>query len=260
MADFLTAVSTKKTKDAEPLVRDVKDLNIRDTVPINSADSALKALKNQPGRGTVNNALNYMTTEGFSLLLPEPLNASIAHQLVNDTLPNYWKSLKKSPQEKLLAQVLRNPIGLGHISTRLRTLIADSRQKRSPGEARNTLEHIEDILDVLRRILHNDDTSKLILQDVLAYAKNDFQKKLIWKEYLAQTASGRILSITAEAEDVSKKNETSRTASWIADGNMFAAWLGRNIAALVNTSNESSEYRSAVVELCSKALGLGYTG
>ena len=260
MTDFLTAVSTKKTKDAEPLVREVKGLEIQDGVHIESADSALKALKNQPRRGIVNNVLKYLTTEGFSLLLPVPLNASIAHQLVNDTIQNYWRSLKDSAQEKLLAQVLRNPTGLGHISTRLRTLIADSRQKKSPGETRNTLEHIEDLLDVLNLILYDDHTSNLILQHVLVCSKNIVQQKLIWKEYLAQTASGRILSIAAEAEDVLKKRETSRDGSWIADGNAFAAWLGRNIAIMIRANDESEECRSAVVELLSKALGLGYTG
>ncbi|CAO2656729.1 Nn.00g055320.m01.CDS01 [Neocucurbitaria sp. VM-36] len=259
MADFLTVVSSKKTRDAEPLVREVKGLEIQDAVHIVSADSALKALKNQPGRGAVNNVLKYLTTDGFSLLLPEPLNASIAHQLVNDTIPNYWRSLKDSTQGKLLAQVLRNPIGLGHTSTRLRTLIADSRQKKSPGETRNTLEHVEDLLDVFNLVLYNDNTSNLILQDVLASSKNVVQQKLIWKEYLAQTASGRILSLAAEAEDVLKKRDISRDGSWVADGNQFAAWLGRNIAIMISARDEGEECRSAVVELLSKALGLGYT-
>ncbi|KAF1839931.1 uncharacterized protein K460DRAFT_349431 [Cucurbitaria berberidis CBS 394.84] len=259
MADFLTAVSTKKTKDAEPFIREVKALNIQDDFSINSADSALKALKNQPSRRTVNNVFEYLTTQGFSLLLPEPLNATIAHQLVNDTIPNYWRSLRKSPQITLLAQVLRNPTGLGHIITRLRTLIEDSRQKKPSGQARNTLEHVEDMLDVLHQILYGNHTSSFVLHDVLAYSKSAVQKKLIWREYLALTASGRILSIAAEAEDVLKKIEISRTVGWIADGNAFAAWLGQNLASLVINGKESEEYHLAVTEFCSKALGLGYT-
>ncbi|KAJ4372180.1 telomere binding protein [Neocucurbitaria cava] len=259
MTDFLTAVSTKKTKDVEPLTQEVKGLDLQGDVPINSAESAVKALKNQPGRGTVNNVLEYLTTGGFNLLLPEPLNASIAHQLVTDTIPNYWRLLKNSTQGKLLAQVLRNPTGIGHTTTRLRTLIADSRHKKSPGEARNTLEHIDDLLDVFDLILHDDHTSKLVLRDVLAYSKNAVQQKLIWREYLAQIASGRILSIAAEAEDVLKKSDISKHGSWIADGNAFAAWIGRNIAVLMVANDEGEERRSAVVELLSKALGLGYT-
>lgn len=261
MADFLTAVSTRKVKDAEPLIREVTSLNIQeDAVRIDSAESALGALKSQPGRETVTNVLQYLTTDGFSLVFPEPLNASIAHQLVNDTIPNYWRTLRGSAESNQLVKILRNPTGLGHIVTRLRSLITDSRQKRIPGEGRDAAEHISDDLELLEQILHGKETSHLILQDVLRFGKNAMQKKLIWREYLAQIASGRILSIAAEAEDMLKRKERPRTATWIADGNEYAAWLGRNVAFLVQSEDQSEDYLDAVVELCSKALGLGYTG
>jgi telomere length regulation protein len=261
MTDFLTAVSTKKVKEAEPLIREVNGLSIQeDTISVDSAKDALSALKNHPSRNTVNNVLRYLTTEGFSLLLPEPLNASIAHQLVNDTTPNYWRTIKSSADAKRLARALRNPTGLGHLVTRLRSLVADSRQKKAPGEARNTADHISDTLDVLDLTLRGDDATHLILRDVFAFGKNPVQTKLIWREYLAQAVSGRILSTAAEAEDALKGNETSRVASWIADGKDYATWLGRNIAVLVQRGDQNKECLAAVVELFSKALGLGYTG
>ncbi|RAR02781.1 telomere length regulation protein-like protein [Stemphylium lycopersici] len=261
MTDFLTAVSTKKVNDAEPLIQEVKSLSVQeDAISIDSAESALGALKNQPSRKTVNNILSYLTTPGFSLLLPDPLNASIAHQLVNDTIPNYWKSLKGSKDIKQLEKILKNPTSLGHLITRLRSLIADSHQKKAPGEARNAAEHISDTFEVLDLILRGNDTSFLILQDVLSFGKNSIQKKLMWREYLAQAVSGRILSVAAEAEDVLKNSkDASRVPSWIADGNEYASWLGRNVAVLLDCRSESEDYLTAVAELCSKALGLGYT-
>jgi telomere length regulation protein len=261
MTNFLTPISTKKVKDVGPLVREVESLNIEeDAISIDSAESALGALKHQPSRGTVNNVLSYLTTGGFSLLLPEPLNASIAHQLVNDTIPNYWRILKSSAEVREIQQILRNPTGLGHLITRLHSLIADSRRKKAPGEARNTSEHISDALDILELVVRDSETTYLILQEILVLGKTSVQKKLIWREYLAQAVSGRILSIAAEAEDVLLKSGTSRSASWIADGNEYAAWLGRNIAILIEHGNQHEEYLTAVVDLCSKALGLGYTG
>ncbi|KAF1944138.1 hypothetical protein EJ02DRAFT_452746 [Clathrospora elynae] len=260
MADFLTAVSTKKVKDAEPLIQDIKSPRIReDAVSIDSAESALGALKNQPSQETINNVLRYLTTDGFSLILPEPLNASIAHQLVNDTIPNYWRTLRSTAEANRLAKILRNPTCLGHIITRFRSLIADSRQIKALGDARNTTEHISDTLELVESILHGEQTSHLVLQGVLTFSKNAVQIKLIWREYLAQAVSGRILSIAAEAEDVLRKSETSKVASWIADGNRYSAWLGQNIAVLVGQKGQGEEYHEAVVELCSKALGLGYT-
>ncbi|KAI4631649.1 uncharacterized protein J4E87_002355 [Alternaria ethzedia] len=261
MADFLTAVSTRKVKKEEPLIQEVKSLSIQeDVVSINSTESALEALKSQPSRNTVNAVLSYLTTEGFSLILPEPLNASIAHQLINDTIPNYWRTIKDADEVSKLEKILRNPTCLGHLNTRLRSLVADSHQKKAPGEARNTAEHIADALQVLSLVLSRDETSHLVLQDVLAFGKTPIQRKLIWREYITQVASGRLLSMAAEAEDVLKKSdEAHQDANWVADGKQYAAWLGRNIAVSLERNSNNEEYLAAIVELCSKSLGLGYT-
>ncbi|KAF1912311.1 telomere length regulation protein-domain-containing protein, partial [Ampelomyces quisqualis] len=256
MADFLTAVSTKKVKAPEPLLQEVQSLSIQDAVEISSTRSLLEALKSQPSQETFINALRYMTSDDFCLLLPDPLNASIAHQLVNDTLPHYWGSSCNSPQARTFCKILRNPTGIGHMITRLRSLIADGRQKKAPGEDRDSVTHVEDLLDVLERTLKEDDTSNRVLLDIQTHGKSAMQKKLIWREYLSQIASGRIVSIVAEAEDVTKIKSTSRPSSWLADGRRFAAWLGRNIAHLMKEMKQSEE---AVVDICSKALTLGYT-
>jgi telomere length regulation protein len=260
MSDFLTAVSTKKVVAPEPLLQEVKTLSIQNVARIDSPESTLEALKKEPSSDTVIEALRYMTSDEFSLLLPEPLNASIAHQLVNDTIPHYWRPFSGSRHHRDFAKILRNPTGIGHIITRLRSLIADSRRKQEPGEARDSSEHIVDLLAVLDGILKDEKTSKQILFDVSAHGKNLVQRKLIWREYVAQIGSGRVVSLVAEAEDVLKGKQISSTACWIAEGSTYAKWLGRNIAALMNDDDKSEERVVAVVELCSKALSLGYTG
>lgn len=260
MADFLTAVSTKKAKSPEPLLEEVKSLNIQDAIHIDSAASSLDSLKSQPSQRSVVNALKYMSSEGFNLLLPVPLNASIAHQLVNDTIPHYWQPLRNTAQAKQFATILRNPVGIGHIITRLRSLIADSRQKRSPAETRDPTIYIEELLELLDVVLSGNEVSFMILQDIHEHGKNAVQKKLLWREYLSQTASGRILSITAEAEEALKSDTTSRIVSWLADGSKYAEWLGRSIAFMTREIKTGGEYESALAELCSKALTIGYTG
>jgi telomere length regulation protein len=260
MADFLTAISTKKAKLPEPLLEEVKGLNIQDAIHIDSAKSSLDSLKSQPSQHTVVNALKYMSSDGFNLLLPEPLNASIAHQLVNDTIPHYWQPLRNMAQAKQFAKILRNPIGIGHIITRLRSLIADSRQKRRPTETRDSAIYIEELLELLDVMLGGSEVSFMVLQDIHAHGKNAVQKKLIWREYLSQTASGRILSITAEAEDALKSDTVSRQASWLADGGKYSEWLGRNVAFMTRDIQKGGEHESALAELCSKALTIGYTG
>jgi len=260
MADFLTVVSTKKVNAPDPLIKEGRNLKTQSIATVTSTESALESLNNEPDQGTVTSVLKYLTADGFSLLLPEPLNASIAYQLVNDTIPHFWRPLRGSNQGKLFARVLRNPTGIGHVITRIRSLIGDSRQKKAVDETRDSSEHIEDLLDVLGQILQDDQTFSLVLRDVIAHGKSAMQKKLLWKEYLAQVASGRIISIAAEAEDVLKEKGSLRTVSWLSDGKAFATWLGRNAVVLMKSDDTSEEHILAVVELCSKALSLGYTG
>ncbi|KAL6712070.1 telomere binding protein [Coniothyrium glycines] len=262
MADFLVAVSTKKTKEVEPLVQKVQTLEIHDHLDIESPSAALEALKSQPSHGALKDILKFLASEGFSLLLPSALNASIAHQLVNDTIPNYWRALRTSKESKLITQILQNPTGLGHTVTRLRALIVESKQKKSHDQARSAVEHIEDLIEVLDRTLHGDQCSRLVLHHIQLLGKSDIQKKLLWREYLAQVASGRILALVAEAEDVLTKDGSRSSSSWIANGNQYATWIGCNMVALLaDTSAESKndDFRSAVAELFSKTLTLGYT-
>lgn len=260
MEDFLTAVSTRKVQYSEPLIEQIGGSDIRSVILVDSAQAALKALKDKPDRTTVNNVLNYLSKGEVSLALPEPMTASIAHQLINDTIPNYWRALKESPQAELLTKALRNPTGLGHIMTRLRSLIVDSHQKKAPGGPRNTLEHVEDMIDVLDRTLQGHQTSCLVLQEILKYSNTTTQKKLIWKEYISQVASGRLLSLAAEAENILERNDILRAVSWVSDGTTFAKWIGYNILGLVEADDDLDEYVKAVVEFCSRALGLGYNG
>ncbi|KAH8732829.1 telomere length regulation protein-domain-containing protein [Phaeosphaeriaceae sp. PMI808] len=258
MADFLTAVSTRKVKAPEPPLEEVKKQNLQEIIRIDSAASALQALKSEPDSDTVSNVLKYLASDNFSLVLPEPLHASIAHELINNTVPHYGKSLQNLTHSELLFKILRNPIGLGHIITRLRSLIKESRQKKAPGETRDPSEHIEDLLNIVDKILREDNTSSQLLDEVQTHSKNAMQKKLIWQEFLAQTASGRLVSIAAEAEDTLKTKKSIRP-NWLADGGLFADWIGRNIATLVIVDNANGEHVSAASELCSKALTLGYT-
>jgi telomere length regulation protein len=254
MADFLTAVSTRKVKP-EP-VAEIQSLSIKDAVAVDSAESTLDALKNQPDSNTLSSILKFLSRPKTSLLTPEPVYASIAHQLVSDTLPNYWRVLEQrpswAPDANVLPRILRNPTGIGHLITRLRSLITGSRQG-------NTSELIADVLGVLDRVFDTN-TSYLVWRDIQAFGKNDVQKKLMWKEYIVQVGSGRLVSVVAEAEDVLKGQTSDREASWIADGNRFADFLARNIVNMLQRGGENAECLAAAVELCSKVLGLGYTG
>ena len=257
MVEFLTAVSSKKIV-AKPIIHEVQDLNIQDAVIIDSVQSALQVLKGQPNHGTVVNVLAFLSNPETSIVIPQPIYASIAHELVNNIVPNFWRVLRQHSNDyRKLATILRNPTGIGHLITRLRSLIVRSRQRKAPETTQGITELIEDSLDVLTRVLSGDEVSQSIWEEIQTFGKNDIQRRLMWKEFLAQVASGRVLSIRAEAEDVLTEQgvDVSRFG-----GKEFADWLGRNIFHMLVAGAKSEACIAALVELSSKALTLGYTG
>jgi telomere length regulation protein len=267
MDDLLTPLSTVKRhpQETKPVIEEVRK-EAAQRPRITSPEEVLKVLKHWPDLDTVGEILRYLASEsqkkhGFNLVTPEPLSASIAFTLATVTVPDYWRTLKEKGQDrKNLVRLLSNPNGVGAILSRLRPLIADCRQKKPAGNTRDSSEHIEDLLDILDQALVDDGSSSRIWNDIQDHATNPIQLKLMWKEYVAQTASGRILSIAAEAEDVLKEKGSSRAASWVANGNDYAAWLGRNVAILMKDNIGVEDSVPAVTEICGKALLLGYTG
>lgn len=271
MDDFLIPVSSttiKRSEEPEPILKVLSEGHSSETTNVNidSPEDIPKLLKSQPDLGVVGNVLKYLVSEsqkrdGFSLAIPGPTQARIVDTLVTTTILDYWRTLDKARNhKKQLVQCLQNANGVGAITSRLRPLIADCRHKKAVDKKRDPSDQIEDLLDVLQRILIEDRTSSQIWKTIQQHAQNPIQKRLMWKEYVAQVASGRILSLAAEAEGVLKDRKSPRRASWLANGNEYASWLGRNLAILMDENLASEEAVSAVTELCAKALGLGYLG
>ncbi|KAF2634151.1 hypothetical protein P280DRAFT_464080 [Massarina eburnea CBS 473.64] len=258
MDDFLIPVSTTQVKRpvvSKPLIQEhQKPTSRAKQNAIESADSALHALKDEPDFETVGQVLKYLAAEsgrkdGFNLIAPDPVSANIAYYLVNTTIPNYWQALKnQKTQIKQLLRCLRNPCGIGAIVARLRPLIADCRQKKPVGQSRDASSYVEELMDVLQKVFEDDQMSSLVWADAQTHAKDLVQAKMMWKEYVTQVASGRILSLAAEAEDVIKERTPSRNPSWLADGSEYAAWLGRNIALLVKNDALSLGYTDRLIK------------
>ncbi|CAI6272100.1 unnamed protein product [Periconia digitata] len=269
MDDLLTPVSTTKVKreqTSKPLLSTDHNSTLNNVeVVVNSPSSVLEALKGKPDSATVEKILIYLTAEskrkdGFSLVKPDPVSANTAYQLVNTTIPDYWQIIKEDERQKeQLIHCLSNPCGIGAIMARLRPLIADCRQKKPAGHTRDASSHITDLVEILDCIFRNEKLSNQVWSDVCTHAKDPVQAKMMWKEFVAQVASGRVLAIVAEAEAVLKDRVSSRKATWMSDGNEYGSWLGHTIATLMQTVEKNEESAVAVVEICGKAFSLGYT-
>jgi telomere length regulation protein len=273
MDDLLAPVNTISAKGGADSERQ------RDTLPtrsvearsnnpknIESPDQVSQILRNQPDLHTVSSVLKYLTStsdsgDDFNLVTPSPVSAQIVDILVSQTVPDYWRSIEKSSHlEKQIVSCLRSANGIGAILSRLRPLIADCRQKKGVENTRDAVSQIEDLIDVFEKVLSGDRTSTQIWGGIQKHSRNPTEGKLMWNEYVAQVASGRILSLVAEAESILKERESSHPPSWLGTGKDYAAWLGRNIAILVKEAQSKEGISSAIGQLCGKAIGLGYFG
>jgi telomere length regulation protein len=151
--------------------------------------------------------------------------------------------------------------GIGAVLARLRLLISDTKHSKLAEGTRNPSDHIKDLLDVLSHTLKDDELSWRIWTDIATLAPNPVQQTMIWKEYVSQTASGKIVSIAAEAEDALGVSLTSRKEAWLAQGSEYATWLGRNIVNMIQPMDSSNEQEVAgTSSLVGKAMMLGHTG
>jgi telomere length regulation protein len=269
MDDFLTPVSTtvKRAHDPEPALQEsFEQRDSTELINLGAPEDIVKALNSKPDLATVKRILKNLATEpatpnAWTIVIPGPIAAQVTDTLVKTTIPDFWRTLEESDSGSSdLAKCLRNGNGLGAIISRLRPLIADCRQRKPIDGTRGSAEHIEDLIDVLTKILASDQTSSMIWHGIQKHAQNAVQKRLMWKEYVAQVASGRILSLVAEAEDATKDRFSSGKAFWLARGAEYASWLGRNLVVLVANNPITDDSITAVTELFSKALSLGYLG
>ncbi|KAF2197233.1 hypothetical protein GQ43DRAFT_484297 [Delitschia confertaspora ATCC 74209] len=260
--DLLTPVATRTVKRPQSLSASAQTSRSTYT-SIDSPETTLKALKDQPDFETVGRVLNYLISslksqDGFSIAIPGPLSSQIINTLVTTTLPDYWRTFRESRRHcSKLIKCLKNVSSLGAIMSRLRPLIADCRRKKPVDQTRDPSQHVEDLLEVLGLVLEEDQTSFRIWTDIQDHVVNSTQRSLMWKEYISLSTSGKILSMAAQAEDALKERGNLRKEVWLSNGNEYASWLGRNIAAII-VEIAPTEYLPLLSQFCGRALSLGY--
>ena len=136
-------------------------------------------------------------------------------------------------------------------------------------EIGSTLAKIRALLADAKKDLQKLETLQQSLKGVLAglWSSEDIARitasPQLCKELLGLVASGKALSVAAQAN--AELNKTARIAeqSWVGHGPEYARWLGRGIVVLLNNepTSESFEKKSVpAVELCSRLFAVGYTG
>lgn len=249
-------------------------------IQVNSPETALEALRNQPDFQTLSTTLQWLTatnnattSPSFSILRPSALAAHIINALVSEIIPVYWtilnEKISRDKRQKFryktdrsaLLSCLKCLTGLNAIVLRLKALC---RQAKEPSSKETS--HVDECAgliqqqDVLASVLQDDTTLGELWHNISL--ESDAAQRSMLRELTALIAGGKIVNAAAEADAIIR--ESSKVIvepHWTGDGVKYSAWLGRNFRSWVQQmQNTSSGSLHALTALISRSLRLGYPG
>lgn len=282
--ELLSSISSRaREPENELTISPALDQNLfREEIPeihtvldIRSSDDALSALTSKPTLENLAATLKWLQSTStsdndFKILKPSPKAAQIVFSLVDEAIPNYWallqdqRSTKSRKTRTDLLKCLSSTTGCGAIASRLRSLLDEFKNRRRDGTdvvARG--QPLETLVKVLEAVLRPDRFLDELLKSVRAfYDSQSARSSLLWREAVSLFGSGRLLTLVAEVNLV--LNEVSkdvRDGSWVGKGDLYAAWLGRNLSLMMEgLGRDEGPQRNDEAQLMSKTLSLGYTG
>ncbi|KAK7531064.1 telomere length regulation protein-domain-containing protein [Phyllosticta citricarpa] len=266
MDDLLTAVKTTQIREVDSEDHAPKTQHLAAiSGGISAPDQALKALREQPDPQSLHEVLVFLQKSAqkpgyFNLRVPGPLSAQTINALVNSTIPDYWETWGQSDHydRKLILQSLKSVGGMGASIARLRSLCVEEQvqSQQQIKKSRSTRNQIRIILDVLNNLITGSDFASSIWADINTFVPASNQRQILWREFVSLTASGRIVSVSAQAEDLLKETSEQVESSWLSSGPEFAKWIGCNITTMLSTGQ--GEVVPAAALLLGKSLTLGY--
>ena len=282
MDDLLRKSTGKLTDASEDLLRPVCTPALAVEKVHNSLQTpgdAREALQSKPDIDFLVKILQWLFRTSipgstFNIKVPGPQAAQIINALVNETVPDYWDILKRDDAavyaivRRLLLGCLTSLSGIGALIARLRSLI---NQRKRTGEKNPSVQKPQtsdnhqpflDVINILETILQKDDAIDSMWRDLHSSITKPAQLTLLWKEVISVIATGRLLSVVAEANEiVNNSNSSLGDGSWVGNGRLYALWLGRNVSFMAcSDKGELVEKSNAIAQLFSRALTLGYTG
>ncbi|KAI0596625.1 telomere length regulation protein-domain-containing protein [Biscogniauxia sp. FL1348] len=266
MADLLTPLSQtyRKAASNEPLlsISEPAQPVSRSKVEFrgSSPEEALEVLKNQPDYHTLLSVLKYLRkgTRGrdtFDIRIPGPKSAQIIHALTTEIVPNYWTVLQESSDgdsgggdTDLLLSCLQSITGINSVLTYMRALVREAKADPKGLKQSHAVFNLSFALDLLNRLLQADDEIKRLWSSISSL-QNPAQLRPSRQEFLSLLTNGKIISISAEAEDLCRQSDKITKPLWISDSKQYIAWLSRNVVTWARSGTSDDE-----LKLCAEAL------
>ncbi|KAK6954110.1 hypothetical protein Daesc_004072 [Daldinia eschscholtzii] len=231
-----------------------------------SPEEALEALKSQPSYNLLLSVLKYIQkgvrgNHSFDIRKPSPQSAQIIHVLVTEIVPNYWTVLQDASagQSKgdlqVLISCLQNLAGINAIVAYLRTLLKEAKPDSKPLKDSQASFNLSFVLELLTSLLRSHDDIKHIWNSV-GSLQSPTQTRLIRQELVALFTNGKIISLSAEAEDICRQAGRLKNEIWISNTKLYVDWLAQNIVNWVG-SGLDEEGLKVCTEIMTRGMRLG---
>ncbi|RYP90114.1 hypothetical protein DL770_003736 [Monosporascus sp. CRB-9-2] len=274
MEELLTPVSQayRKRTDDEQLLRPSEPIKSAPKPPAgfkgSSPGEALEVLKGQPSYDSLLSVLRYLRkgTQGkhsFDVRIPNPQAAQVIHVLITEIIPNYWTVLTEGSAGQLKGDVdillacLQSIPGINAVLTYLRALLREAKGDRRGPKQSHAIFTISFILDALSRLLQEDDDLKRIWSPIHSL-DNHTQIRPLRQEFITLFTSGKIISLSAEAEDILRQADKLQDAVWTGDGKSYIDWLGRNLVQWIRTGLTDNDSKLCA-EIVTRASRLAHS-
>lgn len=276
MDELLVPVSTTTTHskhDHHDQLHVVKAHEQQSTVSkILSVTEALDILRSRPTQEALRQVLWWVSgvRSGLNFNSQDPQASQIIHALVNDVLPDHWRSIREEKAgdgrktRDVIISILSNVGGISTITNCVQFAVTfkDRPVEVSQIKLSSRAALLEDLLSLLESVLEPDNILLSIWQALATSCPHSTRRWLLWKELVALLGNGRVLSIASQADDIAtQESSTMRKRSWLSDGSKYSSWLGRNLSRLiVDGQNNDSEVRKAWAHILERAMTLGHAG
>lgn len=236
-----------------------------------SPEEALETLKSQPDYETLVSVLRYLWQgakgkQPFNILRPSPQSAQIVQVLVTEIIPNYWTVLKEdsSSQKKthdldLLLGCLLSVTGLNAALTFLRALLQEAKKDPRALKQSHAVFNIGFVLDLLSQLLQPEGQARKLWLGTSSSEDNVGKVRALRQEFVSLLAGGKIISLSAEAEDLLRQAEKLQDPYWISNSKQYVQWLGHNLVHWIKSGCDDDEVKLCA-DVVSRALRLGHSG
>ncbi|KAI0378043.1 telomere length regulation protein-domain-containing protein [Hypomontagnella monticulosa] len=231
-----------------------------------SPEETLEALKSQPSYETLLSILRYLQkglrgNHAFDIRKPTPQNAQIIHVLVTEIVPNYWTVLRDASvgqtkgDVQLLISCLKSLAGVNAVLARLRALLKEAKTDPKSLKDSHVSFNLSFSLELLSSLLHADDDIRYFWSGI-GSIESAAQARLMRQELISLFTNGKIVSLSAEAEDTCRQAGQLKEDVWISNIKLYSDWLARNVVQWVKSgANEDDLKLCADVSMRAMRLG-----